>query len=382
MRVLNICVNGVYTDGFTYQENLLPKFHKKNGNDVYILASMFEFNNNGKAQITNRENYTDENGIHIIRVPIKHGKGPGYQFKRFDGFYQAIEEILPDVIFCHLFQFIDVLQVLKYIKRHPDVILYVDSHADFGNSARSWLSKNILHKIIWRYCAQKLLPYTKKFYGVLPARVDFLKEMYGLPEGKCELLVMGADDELVEKTQKNEARKSFREKRNIMEGEFLIVTGGKLDRKKNTIELISAVKRFPKNKVKLLIFGSVDPELQDTFYSLCDGVQVQYLGWMNTEQSYDAFSAADLVVFPGLHSVYWEQTAGLGIPMLVRKLPGVDHIDMDGNVRYLRSGMRDDIFNGIKDIVDNPEDYHKMKVKALQAQKTFSYKEIAFRSLR
>ena len=41
-------------------------------------------------------------------------------------------------------------------------------------------------------------PYVNKFYGVLPARVDFLINEYKLPKNKVELLVMGADDDCIE----------------------------------------------------------------------------------------------------------------------------------------------------------------------------------------
>lgn len=382
MKVLHLMLASFYIDNYSYQENLLPKYHKKMGYDVEIVASLFTFDENGKGKwLQNRSNYINENGIPVTRLEFKKSKY-SRKIRRYEGLMDELARVNPEIIFIHGVQFSDIDIVVKYIKKHSNTVVYVDNHADFMNSGKNWISKHILHEIIWRHYAQKINPYVKRFYGVLPGRCDFLRDEYKIPEEKVELLVMGVDDEQVSRISSTNAPQKFREKNHIQRDDFLIVTGGKLDRKKNTIELISAVKQFPKNKVKLIIFGSVDPELQDTFYGLCDGVQVQYLGWMNTEQSYDAFSAADLVIFPGLHSVYWEQTAGLGIPMLVRKLPGVDHIDMGGNVRYLRSGMRDDIYNGIIDIVDHPEEYQKMKEKALEAQKTFSYKEIALRSLR
>ena len=37
-----------------------------------------------------------------------------------------------------------------------------------------------------------------------------------------------------------------------------------------------------------------------------------------SKDSYDYFEASDLVVFPGCHSVMWEQVTGQGKPMLVK----------------------------------------------------------------
>ena len=52
-------------------------------------------------------------------------------------------------------------------------------------------------------------------------------------------------------------------------------------------------------------------------------------------QSYNLFSAADLVVFPGRHSVYWEQVVAIGTPMVVKYWDGTTHIDIGGNCMYL-----------------------------------------------
>lgn len=111
--------------------------------------------------------------------------------------------------------------------------MYVDNHADFSNSATNWLSKYILHGLIWRKCAYLIEPYTEKFYGVLPSRVDFLRGVYKLPEEKIELLLMGVDDEKLVKLQNKDVRKEIREKHNIQQEDFLIITGGKVDNAKN-----------------------------------------------------------------------------------------------------------------------------------------------------
>ena len=70
--------------------------------------------------------------------------------------------------------------------------------------------------------AQMIEPYTTKFYGVLPARVDFLKKIYKLPTEKCELLVMGAVDEEVKRAGTEENQKKVRESLNISSDEFLL----------------------------------------------------------------------------------------------------------------------------------------------------------------
>lgn len=384
MRIINIALNGDYTDGFSYHENLLPKYHKLNGHEVYIIASEYMFNENGEEEKTKgNKDYIDENGIRVIRLPIKGNKTIGYKFKRFVNVYDTIDMIKPDVIFCHLFQFIDVLEVVRYKKNHPEVKLILDSHADYSNSAHTWLSKHFLHGILWKYCAHKALPYSERFYGVLPARVDFLVERYNLPKDKVELLVMGADDELVKKAQKHEIIEKTRIMYGINKEDFLIVTGGKIDLwKQQTLLLMDAVNSLREKNIKLLVFGSVVPELKEEINKRCSE-NVKYIGWIESKDSYPIFASSQLTVFPGRHSVFWEQVCGQGIPMIVKKWQGTTHVDCGGNVIFLEEDSSDEIRDKLLYVIDNSEVYCNMKkIAETKAAKIFSYRELARKSIR
>ena len=48
MKVLHICLSCLYIDRYSYQENLLPKYHKTLGYDVEILASLDIYDETGK----------------------------------------------------------------------------------------------------------------------------------------------------------------------------------------------------------------------------------------------------------------------------------------------------------------------------------------------
>ena len=283
------------------------------GFDVCILTSMWTWDSSGKLRIDNKKEYINDDGVKILRLQMKGIENYKFiKFKRFHGFLQALNDELPDILFIHGCQFLDIDKVVAYLKKHPNVKVFVDNHADNVNSARNWFSKNI-HKIIWRHCAHKIEPYTTKFYGVLPARVDFLKNIYRLPTEKCELLVMGADDELVEKAKTSGARQKIRGRYGIKDDDFLIITGGKIDHwKTQTLLLMQAVQNIKNEKLRLIVFGSVTQELVEQVKALVDGTKVQYVGWVLPHNLYDYFESADLVVFPGAHSVLWEQVVGQG----------------------------------------------------------------------
>ena len=270
--------------------------------------------------------------------------------------------------------------VIDYLKQNPEIVVYVDNHADFSNSATNWLSLHILHKMIWKSCAQRIEPYTKRFYGVLPARVDFLKKIYELPAEKIELLVMGADDESVESARKTEIKEKIRKQYGIAMDDFLIMTGGKIDiAKQQILLLMESVNKLQNPKVKLIVFGSVIPELKEKIEGLCSEFN-QYIGWINSDDTYDYYAAADLAVFPGRHSVFWEQVAGLGVPMLCKEWEGTTHVDMGGNVKFLKEDSFAEILKNLEEILKH-ETYSQMKNVAEQKREHFLYSQIAMRSI-
>ena len=376
MKVVHICMQQ-YSDGWTYQENMLCKYHIKLGYDVTVITSMYCFRE-GKVVEDTKTDFYDVNGAHVIRLKKK-SEGLMHKIPNYECFSDVLANEAPDIIFSHGCQYKDASLVAKYVKKHPNVKLFVDNHADFTNSATNFISKNILHKIVWKYNAHTLLPYTEKFWGVLPARVDFLIDVYRLPKEKCELLVMGADDELVEKSNRDISSLNIRGNYEIGESDFIIVSGGKIDKAKLQTELLmKAVHRIDDSRVKLLLFGSIEEEIKERILSLVDGNKIIYAGWVTPDQSYDFFAIADLVVFPGRHSVFWEQAAGQGKPMICKNWPGTHHVDVGGNVMFLNNDSVDEIYNNIMDLINDPAKYQEMKKIAIsEGMSVFSYKSIA-----
>lgn len=384
MKIVHLCLGAFYPDNYSYQENMLPKFHKKLGYDVEVIASTQSFDENGNECYVSRLGpYQNEFDIKVTRLPYKSGNKIWKKLKRYKGTYAAIEKANPDILFIHGGQFMDIDKIVKYAKVHNELIIYVDNHADFSNSATNWLSKNFLHKIVWKLCEQMIEPYTSKFYGVLPARVDFLKDIYKLPPEKCELLVMGADDDLVEKSKSTDARNRIRNKYGIAKDDFLIMTGGKIDQwKTQTLLLMKAVQNINNQSVRLIVFGSVANELADQITSLADGNIIQYVGWVNSEDTYDYFEAADLIVFPGRHSVMWEQVTGQGKPMIVKDWPGTHHIDLGGNVMFLSEDSVDEIQEKLNYLLSNPDKLKEMtQIAEEKGMQFFSYADISKRAI-
>lgn len=385
MKIVHICLSMGYTEGLNYQENIMMKYQALDGHQVSVVTTDHCFTEGVWGICMTESDYVNEYGVHVIRLPfaLPFPYKVNKQIGVFKGFSKTLKELAPDIIFVHNIQFQDIRRIVSYKKKHPSVKIYADNHSDFSNSARNWLSRNTLYRFWWKPCAKKLEPWAEVFYGVMPSRVDFLQNIYGISPEKTDLLVMGADDESVVRAQDTGIRAAVREKFEVAQDDFLIVTGGKIDAfKTQTLLLAQAVQNIDCEKLKLLIFGSVEEELKEQLLKLCDGKKVQYIGWAKGEQSYEYFASADLVVFPGRHSVYWEQVVAQGIPMICKYWEGTTHVDIGGNVEFLMEDSVTLIEEKLLALIHNPSKYAEMKKKANgDGKQVFSYKVIARKSV-
>lgn len=385
MKILHICLAGGYTEGLNYQENIIIKYQALDGHDVSLITTDHCFTEGVWGLCQTESDYINPNGVHIIRLPFAFPVpyNVNRQVGIFKGFANVLEKLQPETIFVHNIQFQDIRRIVTYKKKHPEVKIYVDNHSDFSNSARNWFTRNTLYRFWWKPCAKAIESYVEKFWGVMPSRVDFLQNIYGISSDKTDMLVMGADDECVIRAANPKIKQTIRERYGISQEDFLIVTGGKIDAfKTQTLLLMKAVQEISKENLKLLIFGSVADDLKEKLFAMCDGEKIQYVGWAKGEQSYEYFACADLVVFPGRHSVYWEQVAAQGIPMLCKYWDGTTHIDIGGNAEFLMEDSVEEIKKKLLQILETPGKYEKMKkVAESDLRHEFSYKIIARKSV-
>ena len=385
MKILHIVINGTYTPGMAYQDNILPRYHALAGHQVTIMASCRVYDKTEKKLITvpaGERRMPD--GELLIRVPFRKivNAQISDRLRLVPDLEERLEQIAPEFILLHGVSTLSIPALKRYMEKHPSVRLIIDNHADFSNSGTNPLSHYLLHRGLWRRMTRIIAPVTETFYGVIPARVDFLINEYGAPRDKCALLLMGADDELAEKAESPEIIRETRERYGIGADDFLIVTGGAINQtKKQTLLLMQAVKKLAEERVKLLIFGSVSRELREEFDALTDGLRIRYIGWQDAEDTYPVIAAADLAVYPGRHSTLWEQTAGQGIPMVCKYWDGTTHVDGGGNVRFIYHDSTEEILEILRGLLADEKSYRRMKTTAGENRQRFSYRRIAEESL-
>jgi glycosyltransferase involved in cell wall biosynthesis len=387
MKILHGCLAAFYIDNYSYQENILPKIHKQQGHEVFIIASTETYIKKTKIGYTNAGDYLNEDGIPVKRIPYFKGLPHiiARKLRIYSGLYKAINRIQPDIIYLHDCQFLSIMSVVKYAKKHQ-VKIIIDSHTDAINSGTSFLSYYILHKLIYRTCVKYIEKYATIFWGTLPLREEFLHTVYGVSKSKIGLLPFGSDDSVYNRVDAPEIRRVFRNEHAISNEDFVIITGGKIDRRKNIILLMQSfiqyVSTHKLNHVKLLVFGQPTDELQEEFNAILNHPNIIYLKWLSASQIHKAFFSADLAFFPGTHSVLWEEAAGIGLPAVYLRWKGITHIDKGGNCVFINEANPMIIQQTIHNILTNKEYYNKMKVSAGQyGPEYFSYSQIAAKAI-
>lgn len=380
MKILHLCLGDCFTDGYSYQENILPKYHVKMGCDVTVIASLQSFNNDGKyCMIDGYQEYDDKNGFHIVRLPYKWPLSLNRIFRRYRGFADILQREAPDLIFSHNIQYGDIAVLVKYLRKHPKVKTFADNHGDYINSARNFLSKNVLHRIVWRYFAQKIEPYLSKCYGVTPLRCRFLKEMYHINPNIIEYLPLGVDDDEIP-VNREKVRTEIRKELGITDDNMVIITGGKIDKLKNTHVLLEALDKVNDNQIHLIICGTLTPEMDYIKHTIDSNSNIHYLGWCNAKRVMNCMVASDLACFPGTHSTLWEQSIGVGLPAIFKRWPEMEHVSVNGNCIMVDGEDIEELVNAIR-FLTNENNYNEYKDNAIKASKNFLYSNISKKAI-
>lgn len=378
MKIVHLIIACFYKEGYGYQENILPAKHLQLGNDVTIISHIYgDFH---------RKEYINSNGVKVVILPDR-----ASFFKKIPivksitrvtkGLMTQLNAEKPDIIFIHGLQAIDNLVAINYKKLHPDTQIFADQHGDYYNMPLNSFKNRVVQKVLYRYIAQKIERKAEMIWGVTPWRVKYIREVYHLSKEKTALLVMGGDENKVDWNNHLTTRKAIRDKYGIPQDKFVVITGGKIDKAKNFHLLYDAIEQLSDNVV-LLFFGRIEEDMIDFFETHISKKMIN-LGWINSDDSYAFFEASDLAVFPGTHSVLWEQACASGIPCVFKDWEGgFNHVDLGGNCVVLSNISVSSLRETIEHLSDFGETYKKMKTMAEEvARPYFSYYEIAKRSI-
>lgn len=382
MKVVHLCLCGPYNDNWGYQDNIIPKYNRKDGHDVTVITSTFIDSTKfvGYEKVEPREYFLDDE-VKIIRIPFKQFfiNKLVEKLRIYEGLYKKLEQEEPDLIFMHGVQFLDMKIVVKYIKNNPNCKLVADNHASYDNSASNFISREILHKIFYKKTIQKSLPYIKKIFMLASGCRDFAKDMYDIPDEKTEYLYLGADTDKINFQNKEKIRYRIRKEFEIEADDFVLITGGKLSIGKNTKLLMDSLKEIQNKNLKLIIFGAFSDDIKDEMLDLIKlDNRIKYIGWLQGEDVYDYYLSADVAIFPGTKSALWEQAICSGLPMICKRWNGMEYVDVGGNCIFIDGDNKEKIIESIELLISNKEIFKNMEhIAKTKGYERFSYERIS-----
>lgn len=319
MKIFMVCE--FFDDNLDYQENMLARYYHRAGHEVTVVASTIrslqDYVRDGDRGKGPRSEERYEWG-RLIRVPFRINLL--HRFKRFEPILPLIEEVRPDLLFFHDI-IPNLLEGVRYVRANPKCAMIMDYHGDTSNSGANWLSRRLLHGVIRRWILDRARPYLRRILPVTPGSTEFLRELYRVPDEEMELLPLGTDQVYAAEVLASDARQRVRAELDIAADALVIFTGGKFTPLKRTEDVLLAVASLPDLPIEVIVVGTADSTYQDYARSIADlaaaDPRVHMVGWQNRAGVYANMAAADIAIFPASQSVLWQQSLGMGLPLIL-----------------------------------------------------------------
>ncbi len=361
MKIVSISLASIFTEGMTYQDNLLSDQLRNDGNEVTIIADCYKYEN-GVIVKTKEEDKILSNGIRLIRKKYINifGEFVSGKIRAVKGLYSILEDLQPDLIFHHGLQTYELLTLIRYKKSHPEIKLFVDSHEDYYNSATNLLSKYILHKIFYKIIIQKALPYINKVFCVAFESFDFIKDMYNVPDNMMEFYPLGGI--IINENSRRIRRIKIRNELSINNDNILLVHSGKMNKQKCTEEVLEAFIKVPDDRLRLILIGSLSEDIRENAEKLISSDnRIKLIGWKTGEELIDYLCSCDLYIQPGTQSATMQNALCCGSPVAVYPYPSHKYL-LGNNAFYIQNS--NDMSKLFNDILENAEILNTMRTNS------------------
>lgn len=360
-----------YSDGWTYHRNIISEKNKLDGHKVTILTTQYAMKPDGTSCLDMPGISYNSKGIKINRLhdmllftSVSFSKKLNWT----KGLYGALKDENPDIIMIHNLQFLNLNQVIRYKRKHPEVILLGDTHAEENVSiGKNSKKSKLAHKYFWGPIIRRNFKYFDRFFYICVEAKVFFERMYRINLDNALLAPLPAP--IMDKIEKNKVKKFIRDTQGVKNDTLLFVHSGKLEKKKRTKELLHALARS-RIDCEVLIIGEI-PDTNKSLYELINAdSRVQYLGWKSGDELRKYIAAADLYLQPGSMSITMQNAICVGTPVMI--YPHNSYEMYCNGCEYMVES-EEDIYNVFECIQENVQDLQSKINKCFQvANKYFS----------
>lgn len=315
-----------------YQENELVRQCVEDGHTVEVIASTEIILPSGELGYTNPGRYVGTDCAIVERLPYLKAvpRGIGRKLRMHPGLYRKIALFAPDIILFHGAAGWELNTAARYVRENPTVVLYVDSHEDATNSARSLISKWLLHHFYYRRILLNNLDAVRKVLAVSVSCETFLKERYSVPPDMIEFFPLGG--RVPSDSHYYEARIMCRAKFGIGDDDVLVVQSGKIDRSKKLVEALESFKLVDDTKLRFLVAGTINEDIFDRVSELANADErIILAGWQTSEDLRNILCAGDVYCQPGTQSSTMQMAVSCRCAVILDDIPShVPYIKSNG----------------------------------------------------
>lgn len=366
MKLLILTTGNSFTPSMLYKENYLIKAALEHGDEVIVFANQYTYEKGQEVKVMGSEII---DGYILKRFPYKnYGINLITQkVRNVIGLEQAIIEAKPDLLFVNCAQVCNVKNFGVVKEALPNIRIVLDFSTKYLNSARNWLAKNVLHRIIYRSWIQKALPYVDKVFYISAESRDFAIEMYGVPLDMMEH--NNLPGETIPKDTKLAYRSEIRKSLGV-EDELLLLYSGKIYPEKRVDQLVRTFNRVGANNLILLIIGAYtcsDEYKRKVAQLIQENDRVMFMNFVSGDELTKYVCACDLYLQPGSISQTCQTAVCCGTPLCFNDVPTHREI-YNGNGFFADS--EDDLYQVVKSVSANPHQLEEMSELSYQIANT------------
>lgn len=175
--------------------------------------------------------------------------------------------------------------------------------------------------------------------------------MYSIPDHMMEFYPLGGV--VFEESSRIRKRNRIRRELGLKEEDILLVHTGKMGKGKRTEELLEAFTRVLSNRLRLILIGSLDEDIQaDVERLVASDDRIRFLGWKNGADLLDCLCASDLYMQPGTQSATMQNAICCGNAVAVYPYPSHKAL-LEDRAFYVES--REDIERLLRHVVCNSD---------------------------
>ena len=377
MKIVHLCLSCFYIDGYGYQENQLPAQHVKDGHEVTIIASTESFDAERKPCYLEPADYMGSDGARVIRLPYRAGLPAALarKVRAYPGVRRWLDALQPDVILFHGMCAWELLTVARYARAHPSVQLYVDCHEDFNNSARGWVSRQLLHASFYRPILLSALDVVRRVLCITVESIQFATDFYRVPRSQVELFPLAGH--IHDDADYHARRHRIRQAHGVAEAEVVIVQSGKITANKLLPDALRAFVGTPSEHLRFWIVGTIVDDAESCEALIASDPRIRFLGWKSPQELEDVLCAADVFLQPSGQTATTQTSMCCRCALVVSDVPS--HRALFVNNGFLINSQTS-LSDALRALASAPQQVEEMKQRSLAfARQNLDYTELARR---